>query len=109
MTSRKKDAINDGSLYERADGRWASSARSLLAESAKLSMPRTREEVGKKIAQIVTEHQRGLSIPTADRSLATFLDEWLEKIVQPSLSVLPTESIARLSSITSSPRSGVID
>lgn len=47
---------------------------------------KTRAEVSVKVTQLITQHQRGLPVQTAETTLAMFLDEWLEQIVKPSLS-----------------------
>jgi integrase len=46
----------------------------------------TRAEVSQKVTRLLADQERGLPIQTADKSLAAFLDEWLEQVVKPTRS-----------------------
>lgn len=79
---------NEGSIYQRADGRWVGAVHLGWDETGrkrKVVYGKTRAEVAQKVAKLVNDHQKGLPIQTADKTLGTFLDEWLEDSVKPSV------------------------
>ncbi|MDQ3656086.1 MAG: site-specific integrase [Chloroflexota bacterium] len=47
---------------------------------------RDRAEVSRKVSQLLNQHQRGLPIQTANKTVKVFLTEWLDQAVKPSKS-----------------------
>ncbi len=81
---------NEGLIYQRAsDGKWVESV-DLGWETGKrrrkVVYGKDRAEVSRKVTKLLAEHQRGLPIQTAGKTLAVFLEEWLEQVVKPSKS-----------------------
>lgn len=80
---------NEGSIYQRADGKWVG-AVDLGWDSGKrrrkVVYGKDRAEVSRKVSQLLSQHQRGLPIQTASKTLAAFLDDWLEQVVKPTKS-----------------------
>jgi integrase len=79
---------NEGSIYERKDGRWASDV-SLGYENGKRKRitlyGATRNDVHEKLTDYLHKQQKGEVIPTGKKTLGEFLDQWLEDSVKPSL------------------------
>ncbi len=80
---------NEGSIYQRSsDGRWVGSVHLGWDESGrrrKVVYGKTRTEVNQKISKILADHRNGLPVQTAEKTVAAFLDEWLEQSVKPSV------------------------
>jgi len=79
---------NEGSIYQRAsDGKWVGSV-DLGWETGKrrrkVVYGKDRAEVSRKITRLLSEHQRGLPIQTASKTVAVFLQEWVDQVVQPT-------------------------
>jgi integrase len=85
----RKRGQGEGSIYKRADGRWAA-AINLGYQGGKLKRKtfygETREEVRGKLVAALSDQQKGLPILTERQTLKQFLDRWLEDCVKPSLS-----------------------
>jgi len=81
---------NEGSIYQRAsDGKWVGSV-DLGWETGKrrrkVVYGKDRAEVSRKVSQLLHQHQRGMPIQTASKTVKVFLTEWLEQVVNPSKS-----------------------
>jgi len=80
---------NEGSIYQRADGRWIG-AVDLGWDSGKrrrkVVYGKDRAEVSRKVTRLLAEHQRGMPIQTASKTVSAFLTEWLEQVVKPTKS-----------------------
>jgi len=83
-----KRGQNEGSIYKRADGRWAA-AINLGYQDGKLKRKTfygtTQAEVKGKLVAALHDQQKGLPIPTERQTLAQFLDQWLADVAQPSV------------------------
>src|SRR5258707_15562843 len=83
-----KRGHNEGSLYQRADGRWAGVV-SLGYEGGrrlrKCVYGDTRREVRGKIALLLSDKQRGLPVVAERHTVAEFLGRWLTDVVAPSV------------------------
>ncbi|MBI4853561.1 MAG: site-specific integrase [Acidobacteria bacterium] len=83
-----KRGQNEGSIYKRADGRWAG-AISLGYKDGKQKRKTfygdTRKEVQEQVTSALRDIQKGLPPVTESQTLGEFLDFWLEKSVKPSL------------------------
>lgn len=79
---------NEGSIYQRKDGRWASDV-TLGYENGKRKRKTlygaTREDVFEKLTDTLHKQQRGEVIPTGKHTLGEFLDQWLADCVKPAL------------------------
>ncbi len=67
---------NEGSIYQRGDGRWAA-AVSLGGGRRKHVYGKSREEVARKLTWALTAAQEGLPIPSDRVTVGRFLEQWL--------------------------------
>ena len=80
----------EGSIYQRADGRWAGSLSLGYVDGKprrKHVYARTRAEVAARLTRLQNDVQRGLPVPDERLMVARFLETWLESIrpsVRPS-------------------------
>jgi len=86
----KKRANGEGTIYRTPSGRW----RGLLVigrdpETGKLRRVsisgRTRQEVATKLAEIMTQKEKGLLVEPSRMTVAQWLDVWLENYKRPVL------------------------
>jgi len=91
MAEEKKErrrGRNEGSIYQRKDGRWASDV-SLGYENGKRKRitlyGETRNDVHEKLTDYLHKQQKGEVIPSGKKTVGEFLDQWLEDVVKPSL------------------------
>jgi integrase len=78
-TMAGKRGNGEGSIRQRANGRWE--ARVLLDGQSKSLYGRTRQEVARKLAAVVRDHDKGLPITRDERqTLSQFLTTWLETV-----------------------------
>jgi integrase len=84
----KRRGRNEGTIYQRKDGRWASDV-SLGYENGKRKRitlyGQTRNDVHEKLTDYLHKQQKGEVIPTGKKSVGEFLDQWLEDVVKPAL------------------------
>lgn len=67
----------EGSIYRRADGKWAG-AVSLGARRRKVVYGATRVEVAEKLKPLLREQQRGIRLHSSDRlTVGEYLGEWI--------------------------------
>jgi integrase len=83
MQRTKGRGNGEGSVYQRADGKWCA-AVSIDGGKRKVLYGRTRKEVADKLATVLPDVKRGLPIPRQRLSTATYLGEWLENSVKPN-------------------------
>ena len=89
MTARRgapnrKRGNGDGSLYLRRDGRWVASI-TLEGGVRRTYYGRTRLEVRQKLSAALRAKADGLLVPRADRTVAAYLEQWLEDMAKPSV------------------------
>src|SRR5262245_24629806 len=75
-----KQGKNEGSIYERKDGRWAA-AVTVDGGTRKTVHGAPRAEVQQKLVRLQRERQRGTPLVDERDTVATFLDRWLETSV----------------------------
>src|SRR5438270_1100800 len=84
----RKRGQGEGSIYKRADGRWAA-AINLGYQDGKLKRKTfygdTRSEVSEKLTAALNDFRKGVPIVTERQTVKQFLDRWLEDCVLPSL------------------------
>ncbi len=79
-TGRKR-GNNEGSIRQRADGRWE--ARISLPEGGRRSLfGRTRAEVQQKLTAAMSDVQRGMPLPEGRLTLSRFLEQWIDAVVK---------------------------
>jgi integrase len=94
-----KRGQNEGSIYRRADGRWAG-AVSLGYKGGKRYRKaiygKTRAEVRRKVAAAQRAAEQGLPLGSERQTLSQFLRDWLEHSVKPSTRPRTHASYAQL-------------
>ncbi len=71
--SRRSRANGDGTVYQRKDSRWE-------AAGYVLAPGNTRKEALAKLTEKIAASNRGLPVPSAQGSLASYLTYWLEAV-----------------------------
>ena len=85
MTRRGPD---EGSIYERWDGRWAGSVHIGYEDGRRVRkhvMGRTRSEVTDKMAALMRAHEEKRPIPNQREKVGPFLRRWLDEVAKPTL------------------------
>jgi integrase len=78
-TGRKR-GNNEGSIYQRGDGRWCA-AVTLPDGKRKYLYGKTRQEVSRALARALSDVQAGTPVPVGRQTVAQFLDLWLRDVV----------------------------
>ncbi|MFF3437783.1 N-terminal phage integrase SAM-like domain-containing protein [Streptosporangium sp. NPDC002721] len=86
--SRRKRANNEGTVYQRADGKWCGQVYVLTAdgtEKRKTVYGKTADEARAKIQEMKIKSRRG--VPAADRAwkVGDYLDYWLNDVARHSI------------------------
>ncbi|MBI4852241.1 MAG: site-specific integrase [Acidobacteria bacterium] len=107
-----KRGQNEGSIYKRADGRWAS-AISLGFQDGKPKRKTfygaTRKEVQEKLNVALRDFQQGLPVNLDERqTVSQFLDRWLTDCVKPSVRPKTYSSYSQLIRLYIKPKLGRI-
>jgi len=79
---------NDGSSYERWDGRWAGSVHIGYEDGKRVRkhvMGHTRAEVKEKMAALLRAHEERRPIPDHRAKVGPFLRRWLDEVAKPTL------------------------
>ncbi len=78
---------NEGSIYQRADGRWVGAVH-LGWEGGKrrrkVVYGKTRADVSQKINRLLSEQHKGLPIATSSPTVAKVLDDWMDQVIVPN-------------------------
>ncbi len=84
----KRRGANDGSIYQRPDGRWVATVETGYVDGKrrrKYLYGNTRQEVQKKLRKAQTDIEQGLPLPDDRLTVGAFLDAWLEQAVLPKV------------------------
>jgi integrase len=77
----------EGSIYQRADGRWCAQVSLGYKPGGKphrkLLYGKTRSDVSEALKRVLRDQQMGLTITSERQTLAMFLNDWLENTVRP--------------------------
>jgi integrase len=91
---------NEGSIYERADGRWAASVDLGFIDGRRVRKTfyaATRKAVASKLATALGRQQRGAVVKTNDQlTVETYLDRWLANVSVRAKTKRQYEQIVRL-------------
>jgi len=72
-----KRGNNEGTIYKRSDGRWAS-ALTVTGRKQRSFYGKTRQEVAKKLMEALREREQGLPAMSERQTVGQFLTQWLE-------------------------------
>lgn len=85
MARSKRRANGEGSIWQRADGRWTGAVYVLTstgAEKRKYVYGRTREEVHRKSQELLRARQSATPVPDERLTVADYLTGWLAEVVK---------------------------
>ncbi|WP_329317067.1 MULTISPECIES: tyrosine-type recombinase/integrase [unclassified Streptomyces] len=81
---RKKARANgEGTIYQRKDGRWEAAGYVLAADGSRKRARvygSTRREAADKLAEKISDSNRGLPVATADSTVGDYLTYWLGSV-----------------------------
>ncbi|MFI6861536.1 tyrosine-type recombinase/integrase [Streptomyces sp. NPDC050421] len=80
---RKTRANGEGTIYQRRDGRWEAAGYVLAAEATRKRVRvygTTRKDAADKLAEKITDSNRGLPVATADSTVGIYLTYWLGSV-----------------------------
>ena len=83
MAKSRRRGRNEGSIYQRRDGRWEARLNLGWHDGKRVRkgyFAATREDVAKLLAAAKTEHDRGVPIPHSGITVAKYLTDWLETV-----------------------------
>ena len=111
MAERKRGR-GEGSIYQRADGRWCASVR--LGRRGgkpvrKVVYGSTRQEAQAKLAKLLARYHVGENIVPERMKLGQFLDWWLDTCVAPSTRPRTLESYSYIVRVHLKPALGEIE
>ncbi len=81
-------ANGEGSIYRRADGRWAAAHYVLLpngGRSRRAVYGKTRKEAAAKLADLIAATSAGVPLAVRSWTVAEFAEHWLRHVVAPRL------------------------
>lgn len=89
-----KRGANEGSIYQRKDGRWCASFDTGFGDGKrkrKHFLGRTRGEVQERLREALSAKSKGMPVSTPRQTLEVFLGTWLETI-KPTVGIRTFES-----------------
>lgn len=84
MTKQKQRGHNEGSIYQRQDGRWVAAVTIDATGKRKSFYGTTRKGVAQKLTDALKQQQQGLPVAFERQTVAQFLDRWLADEVKPN-------------------------
>ena len=84
LLTQTKRGNGEGSIYRRGDGKWVG-AISLPGRRRKVLYGATRDEVRRKLGVALGAAEAGTLADPRGATLGSFLDQWLEDVVKPSV------------------------
>ena len=82
----KRRGNNEGSIYQRKDGRWVASTWDDKGRRRSF-YGRTRPEVAERLADALAKVQGGQILPKERQTVAQYLESWLETSARPRVRV----------------------
>jgi hypothetical protein len=82
-----KRANGEGTIYQRKDGRWETAVYVLMPDGTRRRQRvygRRREDVARKLADLIARSNAGIPTEANDWTLERFLTHWLEHVVAPA-------------------------
>ena len=102
-----KRGNGEGSIYQRADGRWVG-AVTLSSGKRKSVYGATYQEAKTKLRQAQRDQEHGLDLSKKPQTVALFLADWLESTAKPTLRPKTHHSYAQLIRLHIVPAIGTI-
>ncbi|MGA5375811.1 site-specific integrase [Streptomyces griseoincarnatus] len=85
MAKPKKNANNEGTIYQRKDGRWEGSAYVLTTEGTykrRSVYGKTWDEAHEKLTKLKADSHNGVPVATSKMTIAEYLTFWLTNVAQ---------------------------
>ncbi|MEU0189784.1 site-specific integrase [Streptomyces afghaniensis] len=85
MAKPKKNANNEGTIYQRKDGRWEGSAYVLTTDGTykrRSVYGKTWDEAHEKLTRLKADSLNGLPVSTSKMTIAEYLTYWLTNVAQ---------------------------
>src|SRR5436309_6689916 len=101
----KRRANNEGSIYQRSDGRWAATV-SLGNGRRRSFYGKTRQEVARRLNNALKAVQDGLTLPQERETVRHYLEGWLESTARPRVRPTTYEGYARIVRLHVNPEVG---
>jgi integrase len=79
-----KRGNNEGSVYQRSDGKWCA-AVTLSNGKRKVLYGRTRQDVARKLTEALQAREQGMPVSLKRQTVGQFLHRWLEDAVKPNV------------------------
>ncbi len=99
MATAGKRGQNEGTCYQRRDGRWEAAMTIATVDGKpkrKSFYGRTKTDAMRQMRAAQREHEAGLPVPGWRQTVGQFLDRWLADVVQPSVRPKTHHSYAQL-------------
>ncbi len=80
-----KRGSNEGSIYQRNDGRWCAVVNLGWVNGKRLRKSyygETRKEVQEQLAKVLSDIQKGLPVVSEKQTVGQYLQYWLEEVVK---------------------------
>lgn len=85
-TKTRHRGYQEGSIVKRKDGRWSARIQITDPITGKKKRPgvygKTREEVKKKLTELMADHQKGINIAPDKITLSAWIDQWLNDYIK---------------------------
>lgn len=104
----RKRGQNEGSIYQRKDGRWVAALSVPGRKSPVTRYARTKVDARKRLREMQSELESGMQLGKAPATLATFLERWLELSVKPSVKARTWEGYESIVRVRIVPRIGQV-
>jgi integrase len=88
MMARKNRGANEGSIFQRDDGRWCGVVNAGLEggrRKRKYLYGVTRQEVAEQLTKVLRDKAQGLPVAVGRQTVGQFLNRWLDESVKPNV------------------------
>jgi len=102
----KQRGHNEGSIYQRKDGRWVAAISDQHTGKRNSLYGKTRREVAEKLKVALHDQQQGLPVVTEKLTIAQYMARWLEASAQPSVKTKTFEGYESIVRVRILPRIG---
>lgn len=102
----KQRGHNEGSIYQRKDGRWVAAVTDQQTGKRKSLYGATRREVAERLKVALRDQQQGLPVVTEKLTVAQYMARWLEASAKPSVKTKTFEGYESIIRVRVVPRIG---
>lgn len=102
----KKRGQNEGSIYQRKDGRWVAALSVPERDRPVTRYAKTRADARQRLRDMQRELESGMQLGKAQVTLTAFLERWLESSAKPSVRARTWEGYESIVRVRVAPRIG---